>query len=66
MNKKTGKALWDLIEEKARKQEDVDDNWFLTMVDLGHPGNIGSAEYRLKNIVSHSKIEGTLYSYMEN
>lgn len=58
-----GRPLWDLIEEKARNQEDVDGNWFLTMVDLGRPMYSGRAEYRLTNVVSQDVKRGILYQW---
>lgn len=60
-----GRELWDLIQEKARNQEDVDDNWQLTMVDLGKPMYTGRAEYRLMNIVSRNVKNGVLYQCNE-
>ena len=48
---KTGKILWDTIEEAARKKHNVGEEYKLTMVDLGHPNamNLGECEYRINN-----------------
>lgn len=62
---KKGQELWDFIEEKAQIQEGVDDNWKVTMIDLGHPFNIGWAKYRLKNVVTGKELEGTLENHMK-
>jgi hypothetical protein len=44
---KTGKHLWDHIEDKARKKHKVGEEFKLTMVDLRFPP--GECEYRLNN-----------------
>lgn len=60
-----GIELWNYIEQKARDQEEVDDNWSLTMVDLGRPLWTGRADYRLKNIVTHESKEGHLLNWKQ-
>lgn len=51
LKQKTGKLLWETIEDAARKKHDVGEEFVLTMADLGHPQNrtLGECEYRINN-----------------
>lgn len=59
---KTGKVLWDTIEERARAQHDVGADFVLTMLDLGHPHRrtVGTCYYRINNEKEKSYYEGRL------
>ena len=59
---KTGNLLWNTIEELARKEHNVGDEFILTMIDLGHPHRnvFGTCKYRINNEKEKSYYEGTL------
>jgi hypothetical protein len=59
---KTGKLLWETIEEAARKKHAVGNDYVLKMVDLdiSNKQKVGKCKYRISSTKEQAEITGTV------